>query len=403
MRKIGDLGSFASGKTIPKSTGKIPVYGGNGIAGYVGDSNYPENTIVVGRVGANCGVVTISKERCWVTDNALAMTLKGQNDPHYVKYLLELLNLNKYHIGSSQPLITQGIIENIEFEYELDVTKQAVISNVLQTLDSKISNNNAIISELEAMAKVIYDYWFVQFDFPDENGRPYKSSGGKMVWNEDLKREIPEGWNSKKLGDVFNVTMGSSPEGETINETGNGIVFYQGRTDFGVRYPSQRTFTTAPKRFAEAEDVLLSVRAPVGDINRALQKCCIGRGIAAIHSQWPSFSYYSCLFLRPKFAKYNDGGTTFGCINGDDLSSIPIAIPDGNIIKQFELEVVPVDSRIRVAFEENVQLASLRDWLLPMLMNGQVKVGQKEFVYEQTPSYMTAASKDETHLNKIGD
>lgn len=132
------------------------------------------------------------------------------------------------------------------------------------------------------MAKQLYDYWFVQFDFLDENGKPYKSSGGKMVWNEKLKRDIPEGWNNGTLIDIANITMGQSPDGTSYNEIGEGMLFYQGSTDFGMRFPSVRQYTTAPSRFAKKGDILMSVRAPVGAVNIANNDCCIGRGLSAL-------------------------------------------------------------------------------------------------------------------------
>ena len=144
---------------------------------------------------------------------------------------------------------------------------------------------------LEAIAKQLYDYWFVQFDFPDENGKPYKSSGGKMVLDEKLKREIPEGWSAATLKDIANITMGQSPEGSSYNSIGEGVLFYQGSTDFGIRFPSVRQFTTAPKRFAKQGNILMSVRAPVGTLNIANRDCCIGRGLAALNSKIGSITH----------------------------------------------------------------------------------------------------------------
>lgn len=145
--------------------------------------------------------------------------------------------------------------------------EQQRIGEIFSALDKKIELNRRINQNLEAMAKQLYDYWFVQFDFPNEDGKPYKSSGGKMVWNEKLKREIPQGWDNGMLIDIANITMGQSPDGSSYNEVGEGMLFYQGSTDFGMRFPSIRQYTTAPSRFAKKGDILMSVRAPVGSIN----------------------------------------------------------------------------------------------------------------------------------------
>jgi type I restriction enzyme S subunit len=134
--------------------------------------------------------------------------------------------------------------------------------------------SQTINDNLEAMARQLYDYWFVQFDFPNEKGKPYKSNGGKMVWNEKLKRNIPNNWNNGILSNIANITMGQSPDGSSYNENGNGTIFYQGSTDFGIRFPSIRKYTTAPSRFAKKGDILMSVRAPVGAMNIANNDCC---------------------------------------------------------------------------------------------------------------------------------
>ena len=127
------------------------------------------------------------------------------------------------------------------------------------------------------MAKEIYDYWFVQFDFPDENGKPCRTSGGAMVWCQALGREVPKGWKAGTLFDIANITMGQSPAGESYNENGDGMMFFQGSTDFGSRFQMPRVYTTAPTRFAKKKgDILMSVRAPVGALNIAMEDCCIG-------------------------------------------------------------------------------------------------------------------------------
>ena len=135
------------------------------------------------------------------------------------------------------------------------------------------------------MAKTIYAYWFIQFNFPDEKGNPYKLAGGKLVWNEALKRNIPANWKSGQLSDLAKITMGQSPSGKSYNENNIGIPFYQGSTDFDTYYPTQRVYTTEPGRLADPLDTLLSVRAPVGTLNISYEKCCIGRGLATISHQ----------------------------------------------------------------------------------------------------------------------
>lgn len=226
------------------------------------------------------------------------------------------------------------------------------------------------------MAKQLYDYWFVQFDFPDENGRPYKSSGGAMVWNEKLKREIPKHWNDGILSDIANITMGQSPEGSSYNEVGEGIIFYQGSTDFGIRFPDIRQYTTAPSRYANKGDILMSVRAPVGALNIANNDCCIGRGLSALSSKVGSMThlYYTMNYFRLRFEDMNSAGTTFGSITKDELYSLPIVLPAHDVLLLFEKICAPIYDKQMVIGEEIKSLTKQRDELLPLLMNGQASL-----------------------------
>ena len=178
------------------------------------------------------------------------------------------------------------------------------------------------------------------------------------------------------LKDVADITMGQSPSGSSYNDDGYGEVFYQGRAEFGYRFPTRRLYTTEPKRIAEAGDVLLSVRAPVGDLNVAYERCCIGRGLGAIHSRsgYQSFVLYTMFALRSQLDVFNGEGTVFGSINRNALNDMPINIPSDGAITAFEAVVRPMDDMIRSNYEENCRLQELRDSLLPRLMSGEIDV-----------------------------
>ena len=266
--------------------------------------------------------------------------------------------------------------------------EQDAIANVLESIDKKIELNNRANAELESMAKTLYDYWFVQFDFPiskeqakamgkpELESKPHKTSGGKMVYNPTLKREIPEGWSDKTLSQIANITMGQSPEGSSYNEEGAGTIFYQGSTDFGWLFPTTRQYTTAPSRMAKKGDILLSVRAPVGDMNIANTDCCIGRGLAALNSKTGSdgFLFYVMKYFKQIFDRRNSEGTTFGSITKNDLHSLTLSYPTSDLLKKYDEIVTNYNKMIFERSLENRELISLRDWLLPMLMNGQVTV-----------------------------
>lgn len=273
------------------------------------------------------------------------------------------------------PNLNTAILANVPLNVPSQGT-QKKIAAVLSTLDAKIDYNNRINVELEAMAKTIYDYWFVQFDFPDANGKPYKSSGGKMIYNATLKREIPAGWKDKQLCQIAHITMGTSPTGGSLNDLGDGVEFFQGSTDFGWRFPTVRLYTTQPVRMAKRGDILLSVRAPVGDLNVAHIDCCIGRGLAALNSKegYDGFLFYVMQYFKTIFDRRNSEGTTFGSITKDDLHSLPLAYPSTDLLRKYNDLVSGYNQMVFIRSMENQKLAQLRDWLLPLLMNGQVTV-----------------------------
>ena len=170
--------------------------------------------------------------------------------------------------------------------------------------------------------------------------------------------------------------MGQSPAGTSYNEEGVGTVFYQGRGEFGWRYPTQRLFTTEPKRMAKSGDVLMSVRAPVGDLNLAYEDCCIGRGLVAISCDYPSYCLYLMRSLGKKLDAYNGEGTVFGSISGNALKGIGIGLPGNDDIAAFEAMVAPIDDQIRCNETESRFLSQLRDALLPKLMSGEIDVSK---------------------------
>ena len=275
----------------------------------------------------------------------------------------------------NQSSINTNNIKDIKIHIP-NIAEQEKVVDVLRGIDKKIEKNEEMNAELEAMAKQLYDYWFVQFDFPDENGNPYKSSGGKMVYNSTLKREIPADWEVKSLSEIANITMGQSPDGSSYNEEGNGTIFYQGSTDFGIRFPSVRMYTTEPSRFAIKGDILMSVRAPVGDTNIAYTDCCIGRGLAALNSKIGSAThlYFILGDLKAKFDRLNAAGTTFGAITKDELYSLPVVKPAESILRKYEELCSSMFDKQMCIGHEIEHLTHLRDSLLPMLMNGQITV-----------------------------
>jgi type I restriction enzyme S subunit len=213
----------------------------------------------------------------------------------------------------------------------------------------------------------------VDFNFPNEQGKPYKSTGGKMIDSE--LGLIPAGWKVGKLKDEFEIVMGQSPAGNSYNENGDGLQFYQGRTDFGFRFPKRRIYCNAPTRTAEPLSTLVSVRAPVGDINMASEKCCIGRGVGAISkANYPSYTFYKLKSLQTEIKQFDSEGTVFGSINKNSLADITSIISNKKIIDIFEKNVSIIDNEIFNLSQEIDNLSQIRDSLLPRLMSGKIRV-----------------------------
>lgn len=225
--------------------------------------------------------------------------------------------------------------------------KQREIVKEYNVIQNRIALNQQLIKKLEETAQAIYREWFVE--------------------GIDLEN-LPEGWRVGKLSDIAIIIMGQSPEGETYNKEGNGMIFYQGRTDFGYRYPDITTFTTQPKKQALKNDILISVRAPVGDLNIAIEDCAIGRGVGALRSKIKcnSHLFYTLQNLKSHFDISDGEGTIFGSINKDDLHNMEVVYSE-NKIKQFEKYAQPIDDYIKNYCIQNQKLTELKELLLSRL------------------------------------
>ena len=298
-------------------------------------------------------------------------------------------------IGALEPYFTGTTIKHLTGKAitELQVPlppkpEQKAIARTLGMLDDKIELNRRMNETLEAMARAVFKDWFVDFGPTRAKGEGCSPYLAPELWDLFPDRmgdeDIPSGWRNGTIGDCFHLTMGQSPPGSTYNENGMGLPFFQGRTDFGFRYPENRRYCTQPTRIAERDDTLVSVRAPVGDINMAWEKCCAGRGIAGLRhkSGSRSFTYYSVRELQPELRQYEHTGTVFGAINKKQFLTLSTLEPPQEIISAFETLVDPLDEYIRKNVSENRTLEQTRDLLLPKLMSGEIRLSEAENVVE---------------------
>ena len=349
--------------------GQYRYYGAQGIIDYIADYIFDGEYMLIAEDGENLNsrtqpIAQIVNGKFWVNNHAHIVRTNDKANMYLVMLILNNLNISSYVTGAAQPKLNQDNLKRISI-YLPNKNEQDIIAGILSSLDAKIETNNKLNEKLEEMAQAIFKSWFVDFE-------PFKDK----PFHETELGMIPEGWEVGSLSDIATITMGQSPCGTSYNENGEGIIFYQGRKEFGFRFPSIRLYTTAPSRFAEVGSTLMSVRAPVGDINMALLRCCIGRGVASIKSNCDcdSYIYYLMKSLKKRFDIYNGEGTVFGSVGRDTLRGMLITIPPSSVISDFEMNISKIDSRIKTNELESQRLAYLRDTLLPRLMSGELIV-----------------------------
>lgn len=289
-------------------------------------------------------------------------------------------------IGSSVPGFNLGQLKRHEISLP-PVEEQMRIADFLETFDDRIALLRETNATFEAIAQALFKSWFVDFD-------PVRANAGTQAPNlpaeiqaqfpsrlvESPQGLIPEGWGWSTIAQSFILTMGQSPPGDTYNEIGDGLPFYQGKTDYGFRFPTQRVFCTSPTRLAHRGDCLVSVRAPVGDVNVALENCALGRGVAGVRHPrgFTSYVLYTLQLLKPHFEHFNGEGTVFGSINKKDFQNLPVIEAPESVLKAFDEIVSGIDAQIENNELKLRTLVNLRDTLLPRLISGQLRLPEAE-------------------------
>ncbi len=368
-----------------QAEGIFPVVSSSGVTSYHNEFMVKGPGVVIGRKGTLGSAFYIEGDY-WPHDTTLWVKDFKGSDPKFIYYFLKTLRLERLDSGSSNPTLNRNFVHALDAN-KPEPSAQQKIAAVLSALDAKIDCNNRINAELEAMAKTLYDYWFVQFDFPDASGKPYKSSGGKMVYNATLKREIPEGWREGTLDDLGRIVGGSTPSTEDPGNftshgtpwiTPNDLSDNQGNkfisrgsqdvSDLGIKSASLKKYPIGT--------VLLSSRAPIGYMAIARTELTTNQGFKSFipHDGYSTaFIYYTVKGSLKTITQYASG-STFKEVSAGVLKTVKIVLPDLNVVEQFTDSVTSIFKRQDVLEQENQQLAQLRDWLLPLLMNGQVTV-----------------------------
>jgi type I restriction enzyme S subunit len=395
-RLLGELTDNFDGIRVPvkeadRRPGPFPYYGASGVVDHVDGFLFDGEYLLIAEDGENLRTRTtpvafIARGKFWVNNHAHIVRGNNEADTRFLMYAMSATDISGYLTGSTMPKLTQGNMNRIPM-LTPPLPEQRAIAQILGTLDDKIELSRRMNETLEAMARAQFRSWFVDFDpvrAKVEGRDPCLPKHLADLFPAQLVDtelgEIPGGWEVVRVDDEFTLTMGQSPPGESYNETGEGLPFYQGRADFGFRFPSPRVFCTAPTRYAKAGDTLISVRAPVGDINMASEKCAIGRGVAAARHKTGSraFTYQFMRGLENVFARFEAEGTVFGSISKKDFHAIRCVASPRPIVVAFEELLAPIDGRIEAVENETRTLAVLRDTLLPKLISGEVRIRDAE-------------------------
>lgn len=380
-KRLGDLITLKRGYDLPEKdriAGPYPVISSAGVSGYHNEYKVEGKGVVTGRYGT-LGEMYFVEGKYWPHNTALYVQNFKGNDPKYIYYLLSCLGRIRTSDKSAVPGVNRNELHEMVIPAIEDKKLQVAIRKVLEAVDKKIELNNRINAELEAMAKIMYDYWFVQFDFPDANGKPYKTSGGKMVYNPTLKREIPVGWSDASLVDIATFTNGIAcqkyyPSGD--EPTYKVIKIREFSSGFDDSSESVRR-TVPEKVIVNDGDILFSWSATL-----EVKLWTGGTGVLNQHifkvtsDKFPkTFYYFEVLKYLDYFKMVAElRKTTMGHITKDHLIASRISLPPKKLIQAMDAKLSPILSKIISNSQQNTQLAKLRDWLLPMLMNGQATV-----------------------------
>ncbi|MCE1167709.1 MAG: restriction endonuclease subunit S [Sphingobacteriia bacterium] len=378
--KLKDLLSIKNGKDHKElNDGNIPVFGSGGIMRYGDQAIFEDESILLPRKGTLSNIQYVN-EPFWTVDTIYySVVNKKLANPFYLFNYLKSLDLSNLNSGTGVPSMTFNSYYDLHVKLP-DLPIQKSIAKVLSDLDAKIELNNRINRELEAMAKTLYDYWFVQFDFPNKQGKPYKSSGGKMVYNVELKREIPEGWEVKNIFQCSKVQYGFPFSTENFNTEGTGFPVIRIR-DILENSISNFSFeqNIDEKYLIKKGDILVGMDGNF-HINYWAKDGCFLNQRAVKLSETILPNIYLKYQIEPfiKLREKSVSRTTVGHLSDKDLRSSSIIIPSKEVLSSISSIYNDLLKRMIQTINENQQLTELRDWLLPMLMNGQVTVKEAE-------------------------
>ena len=407
--KLEDCVEILDDKRIPLSNNEreglakiYPYYGAQGIIDKVDRFLFDGDYILVAEDGNNLkslsmNIATWATGKFWVNNHAHILGPKNGYNLKFIYYLLNSLDLRGFITGSAQPKFNQDNLRRIPLNIPVK-EKQDIIAKILTNLDNKIEMNNALSSKLESLARMIYNYWFLQFDFPDENGRPYRSSGGKMVWNEELKREIPEGWEVNKLSNIFDTKLGGTPSTKNAEYWGGQIHWLNSsETSVSPVLDSELSITKegmnkSSTAFAKAGSIVMSIVRYIRPAILGIDTC-FNQSVVSIAQNDKYKSSYIYPMICSHISEYMAlrTGAQQPHINKETVDNTLLVCPPRNILKMYYNRVDEIYKMQLCVAKETKNLTSLRNFLLPLLMNDQVTFKKAESKVQYFADGQTAA------------
>lgn len=398
---FGEILELQRGFDLPASemiNGDVPVAGSNGVIGYHNVAKVQPPCITVGRSGS-VGKVHYYNEPIWAHNTSLFVSDFKGNNRKYIYYLLKSKDFAKLCDSSVVPSLNRNFVYPIKTLFEENKDKQQKIATVLSSLDDKIALNRRMNAKLEQMAKRLYDHWFVQFDFPfdfaqgkpNADGKPYKASGGKMVWNETLKREIPDGWEVKKVNDISTSYRGvgytaddekSAEDNDVVlilrgNNISNNHIVYDGNTVY-----LDKSFVSEEQKIHKYDFVMTMSSGSKEHVGKSAMflfdsphsyGAFCNKITPAKDCQFFLENYLHSEYFK-KYIQITCSGTGINNLTNEHFDKAFFSFPNNEVLESFNQKINPIYEQIGVLEKENLRLTALRDRLLPLLMNGQVEV-----------------------------
>lgn len=367
--KLEDEIEFIYGKSLPAKNrveGNFPVYGSNGVVGFHNEFCFTGPGIIIGRKGT-VGAIELSKSDFWAIDTTYKLEMKNENDSlSYWYYLLHTLSLDKMNTHSAVPGLNRKAVYMRELRVHEDIKDRIAIAHILTTLDDKIEVNKQINRTLENMAQAIFKQWFLDFEFPNEDGEPYKSSGGEMIESE-LGR-IPVGWEVVKLNSVVDICYGKNLPTKNLLSDGYPVFGGNGQIGFYSEYLYEKSQVLIACRGAASGKVIISLPYSFVTNNSLVLE---QNGTSVTHEYLKQFC------LENEFYNYATGSAQ-PQITIANLANANILIPQRDLMNMFSLIRNSIDHEVLSLFNENNKLVAIRDALLPKLMSGEIRVPMDE-------------------------